>query len=150
MERHVKICFVCHGNICRSCAAKFIMADKIKKLGLEKNFEIDSAATSTEELGNPVYPPMADVLKNHGIAYTPHQARQMTDEDYKKADVIYVMDSNNMHNILLMTNGDSDGKIEYLLKDQEIEDPWYTNRYEKVFNLISMGCDRVIEHFCNN
>ena len=141
--------FVCHGNICRSVAAKFICKQLIKEQKLENEFYIDSCATSLEEIGNPIYPPMKKVLEKHHILLEKHYARQITKEDYNNFDYIFIMDNNNMRNIKHLLGEDIDHKI-YLIKDfvgknGYIEDPWYTGNYELVFNDLYDCIQRIIE-----
>lgn len=141
----IKVLFCCHGNICRSPIAEYVFKKKVCENGLEEVFEIDSAATSTEEIGNPVYPPARRVLASHGITDVNHRARQITKSDYRHFDYILVMDEWNMRNILRMTDGDPDKKITMLL-DTEIEDPWYTGNFEKVYNQIEKGCTALLDN----
>ena len=102
----IKILFVCHGNICRSPMAEFVMKDLAAKAGAGERFVIDSAATSTEEIGNPVYPPARRELAAHGVACGAHAARQMTRADYDKYDLLIGMDSANIRNITRLCGGD--------------------------------------------
>ena len=144
-----KILFICHGNICRSPMAKFIMEDLVSRSGLEGKIEVDSAATSREELGNPVYRPARTVLKSHGIAYSPHAARQMTWRDYDKNDLIICMDKYNVRNALDIVGKDPDGKIRLLLDfagrpGEEVADPWYTGDYEEAWDDILQGCEGLL------
>lgn len=131
-----KILFVCHGNICRSVMAEYILKSK------NTDIYCESAATSLEEIGNDIYPPAKATLDVHGIKYSKHHARQVTQNDYDTFDEIYVMDSNNMRNILRLIE-DKDHKIKKLC-DYDIEDPWYTDRYELVFNEISEGINNLL------
>ena len=110
-----RILFVCHGNICRSPMAEFVMKDLVKKAGLESEFVIASAATSTEEIGNPVYPPARRKLAEHGIGCTGHAARQLTAGDYGCCDYLVGMDSANLRNMRRICGGDQSGKISLLL-----------------------------------
>ena len=129
----IKILFVCHGNICRSPMAEFVMKDLVKKAHLEDQFEIASAATSTEEIwggrGNPVYPPARAKLKEHGIDPGGKRARRTTREDYKYYDYLIGMDYANTYNMKRIYGGDPDGKVSLLLDycgrtGQEVADPW--------------------------
>ena len=110
-----RILFVCHGNICRSPMAEFVMKQKVEQLGLSAQFEIASAATSREEIGNPVYPPARRMLQSHGISCEGKTARQMTRADYRYYDHIIAMDQNNLRNIQRLIGPDVDGKISLLL-----------------------------------
>ena len=101
-----KILFVCHGNICRSPMAEFVMKDLVKKAGLVSEFHIESAATSREEIGNPVYPPARRKLAEHGISCDGHAARQLTNQDYDKYDLLIGMDSANLRNMYRICGGD--------------------------------------------
>ncbi len=145
----IKVLFVCHGNICRSPMAQYVFQDIVTKAGLSKYFQIDSAATSTEEIGNSVYPPAVKMLNMHGIKNINHKARQIDKYDYKQFSLIKVMDNNNLSNILHMTDYDPDGKISLLLKNENIEDPWYSGNFLKVFNLIEKGCKNLFNDVLN-
>ena len=141
----IKILFVCHGNICRSPMAEFVMKDMVKKRGLEAVYEIASSATSREEIGNPVYPPARRKLMEHGIGCAGHRARQMTRADYEYYDRIVCMDRANVHNAGRIAGGDPDGKIGLLLdytprRGQEVADPWYTNDFDAAWDDIAEGC----------
>lgn len=131
-----KILFVCHGNICRSVMAEYILKSKTNDIYCE------SAATSLEEIGKDIYPPAKATLDAHNIKYNRHHARQVTQSDYDNFDEIYVMDSNNMRNILRLVE-DKDNKIKKLC-DYDIEDPWYTDRYELVYKEICEGIDKLL------
>ncbi len=140
----ISILFVCHGNICRSAMAEYIMKDMVKKAGREKDFHIESAATSTEEIGNPVYPPARRVLLAHGIACEGHAARQIARKDYERFDLIIGMDRWNIRNMQRVFQNDPDGKIhlmsEYGHFSGEVEDPWYTGKFDKVYEQLDDGC----------
>ena len=129
-----KILFVCHGNICRSPMAEFVMKDMAAKAGAGERVVIDSAATSTEELGNPVYPPARRELAAHGVVCGPHTARQMTRADYDKYDLLIGMDSANIRNMTRICGGDPAGKIHRLL------DPWYTGDFSATWRDVAEGC----------
>ena len=140
-----KILFVCHGNICRSPMGEYVLKDMVKKAGLSDTFEIDSAAVSREEIGNPVYPPARRELNKHGIACDGHAARQVTVKDYHHFDRIYYMDSSNALWLARMLPKDSD-KIRPLL-DHDVADPWYTGDFEETWRDIVEGCRKIMEEF---
>ena len=145
----MRILFVCHGNICRSPMAEFVMKDLVRRNNLENRFEIASAATSREELGNPVYPPAQRKLAENGIACDGHRARQMTKADYDDYDLIVCMDRNNIRNTLRITGGDPEQKIVLLLDyagraGEEVADPWYTGDFDATWDDIVSGCEGLI------
>ena len=147
----IKVVFICHGNICRSPIAEAIMKSLVEKEHLEDCFEIVSRATSREEIGNNIYPPARRELEAHGVAYDKYrQATQMTRSDYDKYDYLIGMDDWNIRNILRITGGDPENKIYKMLDftddPEEIEDPWYTGNYHKVWNQIEYGCKELLKH----
>ncbi len=151
-----KILFICHGNICRSPMAEFIFKDMVKKAGMENDFHIESAATSTEEIymgrGNPVYPPAREQLLLHGIDPGGKAARQLTRADYDKFDLLIGMDSMNMRNISRMIGEDRENKIKKLLDycdGGDVSDPWYTNRFKECYECIEKGCIALFEALGN-
>ena len=143
-----KILFVCHGNICRSPMAEFVMKKLVKDNGLEREFEIASAATSREELGNPVYPPARRKLAEHGVSCSGETARQMTRADYDYYDHIVIMDGNNAHNILYIIGDDPDRKVhllmEYAGERRDVADPWYTGDFEATWQDVNKGCKALL------
>ena len=147
----VRILFVCHGNICRSPMAEFVMKDLVHKAGLEDRFQIDSAATSTEEIwngvGNPVYPPARQELARHGIYCGGKRAVLLRKADYDRYDLIIGMDHNNLRNMHRIFGDDSAGKIKLLLdytdRPGDITDAWYTGNFEKTWDDILRGCKRL-------
>ena len=146
----VKILFVCHGNICRSPMAEYIMKDMVRRRGLADRFEISSAATSTEEIGNPVYPPAKRKLAEHGIGCEGHRARQMTKADYAYYDLIVCMDRNNIRNLYKITGGDPQNKVSLLLghtarRGQETDDPWYTGDFDATWRDATEGCEGLLK-----
>lgn len=149
----IKILFVCHGNICRSPMAEFVMKDIVKREGLSEQFEINSAATSTEEIGNPVYPPARRTLSEHGISCDGKIARRMTKGDYDYYDYIIAMDKNNIRNIERIVGEDKDHKISLLLSysgiDRDISDPWYMGNFDATWNDVVKGCKGLLEHIEN-
>ena len=148
----IKIMFVCHGNICRSPMAEFILKDMAKKRGIADKFHIASCATSTEEIrngtGNPVYPPAKRELARHGISCEGKRAVQLTKSDYDKYDYLICMDENNLRNSLRMLGGDPDGKISKLMnhtsRPGNVADPWYTGDFEVTYNDIVEGCEALL------
>ena len=134
-----KILFVCHGNICRSAMAEFVMKDIVRRDGREAEFEIASAATSTEEIGNPVYPPVRKLLAEHGLSCSGKTARQITREDYDYYDLIICMDHNNLRNLRYIIPSDPKGKIRMLLP-RDVADPWYTRDFEATWDDVTEGC----------
>lgn len=145
----MKILFVCHGNICRSPMAEFVMKHLVSKAGLDGDFYIESAATSTEEIGNGVYPPACRKLAEHGIGCQGKTARQMTRNDYARFDLLVGMDSWNIRNMRNICGGDPDGKIVMLMdftgRPGDVADPWYTGDFEATWRDVSEGCKGILE-----
>ena len=145
----IRILFICHGNICRSPMAEFVMKDLVRRAGRESEFEIASAATSTEELGNPVYPPSRRKMAEHGISCEGKTARQMTKADYAYYDYLIGMDKLNIYNMLRICDGDPQGKIMRLLDltgaGRNVEDPWYTGDFEATWQDVNAGCKALLE-----
>ena len=140
----IKILFICHGNICRSPMAEFIMKKLVRDAGREEEFRIESAATSYEEIGNPVYPPARRELAAHGISCSGKTARHLEKEDYKAFDYLIGMEKINLRNMERICGGDPEGKM-YRMRDftdhpGEIDDPWYTGRFAEVYEQILEGC----------
>lgn len=140
-----KILFICHGNICRSPMAEFILKDMVAKSGAGDRFEIASAAVSREEIGNPVYPPARRELAAHGIGCQGHHARQVTVEDYRHYDRIYYMDASNKRYLDRMLPMDDD-KIRPLLS-RDVADPWYTGDFTKTWEDLVEGSQKIMEEF---
>ena len=140
-----KILFVCHGNICRSPMGEFILRDMAAKAGAAGRFEIDSAAVSREEIGNPIYPPAARELKRRGVPLGNHRARQITLSDYKYFDRIYYMDASNARYLKRLVPEDPE-KIRPLL-EKDVADPWYTENFGTTFEDLTLGCRRIMEEF---
>ena len=145
-----RILFVCHGNICRSPMAEFVMKDLVKKAGREDDFYIESAATSTEELGNPVYPPARQKLDEHGIGCRGKTARQMHRSDYAEFDLLIGMDRWNIRNMERICGGDPDDKIHMLMdytdRPGEVADPWYTGNFDATWRDVLEGCTALLEN----
>jgi protein-tyrosine phosphatase len=146
-----KILFVCHGNICRSPMAEFVMKYLVKEAGLEDQFEIASAATSTEEIGNPVYPPARRKLEEHGISCEGKRARVITRDDYHYYDQIVVMDSENIQSLRWLFGKDKDRKVKLLMdytdRPGEVADPWYTGDFEATWQDVSEGCNSLLNTY---
>ncbi len=138
----IKILFVCHGNICRSPMAEFILKDMAAKAGLADRLQIDSAAASREELGNPIYPPAQRELTRHGIVGASHRARQITGQDLKDYDRIYYMDSRNKAYLQRMFP-DFSGFLPFLPRD--VADPWYSGDFSQTWEDITEGCQNILE-----
>ncbi len=147
-----KILFICHGNICRSPMAEFLMKELVAARGLENEFHIESAATSTEEIGNGVYPPVKKILNARGIDCRAKHARQMTAADYKKFDYIVCMDQNNLRNMQYIVE-DTEGKVSRLLdftdSPHDVADPWYTRDFSLTEREIELGCRALLEFILN-
>ena len=143
-----KIIFVCLGNICRSPMAEFVMKDIVEKAGLGHEFEIASAATSTYEIGNPVYPPARQKLAEHGIDCKGKTARQITKRDYDYYDYIVAMDQSNIRNLKNMLNNDPQGKIsllmDYTSRPADVADPWYTGDFQATWDDVSEGFEELL------
>ena len=146
----IRVLFVCHGNICRSTMAEAVMKDMVGKAGLADRFYIESAATSTEEIGNPIYPPVRQLLTEKGVRYDRHKtARQMTRDDYQRFDYLIGMDEYNRRNMMRICGGDPDGKISLILDwtdhPRDVADPWYTDRFEATWNDVNAGCRALLK-----
>lgn len=145
-----KILFVCHGNICRSPMAEFVMKRYVRRGGLEEWFEIASAGTSDEELGNPVYPLARQELAKHGIGCPGKTARRIAPDDYGNYDMIVAMEQQNIDNLMAVFDGDPDGKLSLLLDHvpvsdeknhgRDVVDPWYTRKFNIAWDDIDRGC----------
>lgn len=150
-----KILFVCHGNICRSTMAEFVFKHLLRQRSLEKKFYIDSAATSTEELGNPVHPGTRRKLAQVGIPCGDHRARQLRREEYGRFDLFIGMDNANLRNMDRILGGDPEGKIHALLdyagrSGESIADPWYTDNFDETYADVLAGCQGLLEHLLTN
>lgn len=150
----IRVLFICHGNICRSPMAEFVLKDMVAGAGLSDRFYIASAATSTEEIwngvGNPVYPPAREELARHGIGCEGKRAVQLTRDDYDKYDYLIGMDSANIRNMHRMLGGDPEGKVYKLLSfagvERDISDPWYTGNFDETYRDVSLGCNAFLEY----
>ena len=139
----VKILFVCHGNICRSPMAEFVMKDLVKKAGISDRVHIASAAVSREEIGNPVYPPARRELQRHGIDCHGHAAHQITRRELEEYDKVYYMDASNARYLKRLFGPDAD-KCQPLL-DHDVADPWYTGDFTATWNDVLSGCQAILE-----
>ncbi len=147
----IKILFICHGNICRSPMAEFVMKDMVQKAGAADDFFIASAATSTEEIGNPVHHGTRSRLAREGISVAGKYARQMTQRDYEEYDYLIGMDHWNLRNMQRITGPDTDNKLSLLLDytdrvGADIADPWYTGNFEETYNDIVEGCTALLRN----
>ena len=145
------ILFICHGNICRSPMAEFVMKDLVKKAGLASRFHIESAATSREEIGNPVYPPAQRKLAEHGISCDGHAARLLTRRDYADYDLLIGMDQENLRDMRRICGGDPEGTLhlltEFAGRSGEVADPWYTGDFEATWRDVEAGCRGLLARY---
>ena len=145
----IKILFICHGNICRSPMAEAVFRHMLEERSLGERFAVDSAAVSAEEIGNPVYPEANRTLVAHGLPASNHHAWQLTRADYDRYDFFIGMDQENIYRMRQIFGGDSQRKVGLLLAytehPREVEDPWYTGRFDRVFDLITQGCQALLE-----
>ncbi|MBR5094036.1 MAG: barstar family protein [Oscillospiraceae bacterium] len=146
-----KILFVCHGNICRSPAAELILRELLRRAGLSDAYELASAATSREEIGNGVYPPMRRVLEEHGLDCSGKTARQIRRSDYEHYDLLIGMDEENLWDMRRAFGGDPEGKLRNFLdfaglSGQEIADPWYTRDFRRAYEEIRLACEGLLYH----
>lgn len=149
-----KVLFICHGNICRSVTAEFVMRDLVMRAGVANQFKIDSAATSREEIGSPIYPMAQRTLQAHGICGAKHNARQVTPSDYDHFDLLVLMDEENRQGIRRIIPSDPEGKISLLLDHtdpsdsahhhRDVADPWYTRNFDQAWEDITIGCQALL------
>lgn len=150
----IKILFICHGNICRSPMAEFVLKDMVAKRGIAEQFEIASAATSTEEIwkgvGNPVYPPAKAELAKHGISCEGKRAVQLKASDYDYYDYLIGMDDQNIRNMERMTKHQRSEKMKLLLEyagsKDSISDPWYSGEFDKTYRDVVKGCRALLDY----
>lgn len=149
----IKILFVCHGNICRSPMAEFVLKDMVEKQNIQHTFYIYSAATSREEIGNGIHRGTKKKLKETGIPCSEHKAIQLTLADYEQYDYLLGMDSVNIRNMKIICNGDSNNKIYRLLdfssNPRDIADPWYSGNFDLTYNDIKEGCESFLDFIQN-
>ena len=145
-----KILFICHGNICRRPMAEMIFKHLLRQRGLTDLFEVASAATSTEEIGNPIYPPARRELAAHGVPVEKRAARQVTMRDYMYYDLLIGMDNANIRNMRRMLGGDPQGKIHRLMdftaRPGEVADPWYTESFDVGYRDVLEGCEGLLAY----
>lgn len=146
----IRILFICHGNICRSPMAEFVMKDLVKKMGLEPRFQIASAATSTEEIGNPVHRGTREKLREHGISTDGKRAVQLKKSDYDQYDYLLGMESWNLTNMMRILKNDPEHKVHRLLdfsdRPRDIADPWYTGNFDVTYDDVVEGCEAFLAH----
>lgn len=143
-----KILFVCHGNICRSVMTEMVLRHLASRAG-RSDLIVDSCATSTEEIGNDIYPPAKRCLASHGVAYTRHAARQITRQDFERYDFIYCMDENNLRNLRRMFGPELAGRVVKLMslagEDRDVADPWYTGDFESTYSDVVRCCEIILK-----
>ncbi len=146
----IKILFICHGNICRSTMAEFLMKDLVRKAHRAADFQIESAATSREEIGNDIHRGTKAKLREVGVPFTRHAARQVTKADYDRFDYLIVMDDENIGGLFRIIGSDPEGKVCKLLafagKDRDIADPWYTGNFDDTYDDIMEGLAGFCKH----
>ena len=145
----IKILFVCHGNICRSPMAEFVMKDRAEAAGAADRLEIASAAVSSEEQGNPVYAPARRILQDHGISCSGKYARKMTPADYAYFDYLICMDNSNLRNMQRICGGDPENKMYKLLDftdtpGRDVADPWYSGNFDLTWRDVNNGCEALL------
>lgn len=145
----IHLIFVCHGNICRSPMAEFVMKDLTAKAGVSNEFVISSLAATTEEVGHDMYPPAKRLLTQKGIPFSPRKARLLTPKDYENADYIVCMDAENLEDLHFLTHGDPEKKVSLLLdwaeEHREVADPWYTGNFEATYQDVVKGCQALLK-----
>ena len=148
----MKIVFVCHGNICRSAMAEFVMKDEVSRAGRENEFEISSAAVSTEQIGNDMYPPAQLKLREKGVPFTRHSAHQITRREFDEADLVVLMDASNRRILSRLIPGSDSSTKTALLMDftgtpRDVADPWYTGDFEATYRDVLAGCRAILSRY---
>ena len=148
----MKIVFVCHGNICRSAMAEFVMKDEVRRAGRENEFEISSAAVSTEQIGNDMYPPAQLKLREKGVPFTRHSAHQITRREFDEADLVVLMDASNRRILSRLIPGSDSSTKTALLMDfagtpRDVADPWYTGDFEATYRDVLAGCRAILSRY---
>ena len=145
----IRVLFICHGNICRSPMAEFVMKDLVQKAGLSHQIQVDSAATSSEEIGNSIHYGTRRKLQEKGIPFDDHRARRMTKRDYETYDLLIGMETMNIRNMMRITQGDPLHKISRILDHtphpRDIDDPWYTGNFDITYEQIREGCEALLQ-----
>ena len=145
----IRVLFICHGNICRSPMAEFVMKDLVQKAGLSRQIQVDSAATSSEEIGNSIHYGTRRKLQEKGIPFDDHRARRMTKRDYETYDLLIGMETMNIRNMMRITQGDPLHKISRILDHtphpRDIDDPWYTGNFDITYEQIREGCEALLQ-----
>lgn len=145
----VRVLFVCHGNICRSTMAQCVFQQMVNQAGLAGRFRVDSAATTEEEIGMPIYPPARDALKAHGVPVVPHRARRIRADEASDWDAVVCMDEENMRHLRRILGDGGMGKVRKLLsyagEDGDVADPWYTRDFEATYRDVVRGCEGLLE-----
>ena len=149
----MKILFICHGNICRSVMAEFVMKELCRQVGVEELFEIASAAVSREEIGNDIYPPAKRKLREKGIPFEFHAARQITRADYEYYDYIICADRSNLRWVERIIGEDTSHKVSLMMSwvgdTRDVADPWYTGDFEEAYQDIDESCNAILNHLAN-
>ncbi len=145
-----KILFICHGNICRSPMAEFILKALVEARGVADRYHIESAAVSDEETGNPIYPPAKRCLTQHGVRFDAGKtARKVTAADYSRFDRLICMDSSNLHLLRNIIPSDPEGKVHLMMsytgRSRDVADPWYTGDFERTFQDILSACESMLD-----
>lgn len=148
MNDKIRVLFVCHGNICRSTMAQCVMQHLVEEAGVDERFTIDSAGTTNEEMGMPIYPPARDKLREVGIACVPHRARRVRPDEHEDWDYIVIMDEENVRHLKRMWGADNLGKVcklmSYAGKPGDVADPWYTRDFDACYNDVLEGCTALL------
>ena len=144
-----RILFVCHGNLCRSPRAEFVMKDLVRKAGREDDFVIDSAAVSNEEQGNGIYPPARRKMQEHGIPFDAHRAHKITKTEFDAYDLVILMDQSNLNILSRIVGRDNLDKVHLLMSytgsSRDVADPWYTGDFERAYQDILAGCKGLLK-----
>ena len=148
----MKIIFLCHGNICRSPMAEFVMKKLVREAGREAEFEIDSMAVSSEEIGNPIYPPAKAKMREKAVRFGDHRAHKITPAEFAGADLVIIMDESNRRLLRRIVGEDADGgkvrlMMEFAGERRDVADPWYTGDFEATYRDVDAGCRGIIREY---